>query len=234
MGALVLAGCANGDFGEVQSALVNDRMHDWIGFAATAEQPGMPSSFELTDDERQLRDLAYPLLEPPYNRQKWYSVAGEYGFLGMSRAGTDRTAYASHLLGDGYRSPSARYSQLIDDVRNDMTRMPQFFEIAGRVLDIDQKRRKSMAYVNGLSAGNRDDALRRTKENAAIVSMVRASLSDRVAGYRFALERLVVITPMQQAVDAERTINQMQASVAHYRTHTAPSWAREQSLAFQR
>lgn len=234
IGFLTLAGCANGDFGEVQPALVNDKIHDWVGVAATAGQPGMPSIFEMTDDERQLRDLAYPLIEPPYRRQQWYSAAGEHGLFSINRGGFDRSAYANHLLGAAYRSPSARYSQLIDDIRNDETRLPQFFETAGRVLDIDQKRRKSFAYVGGLSESNRVNALQRIKENASIVSLVRKNLSERTAGYRFALERLVIITPSSQAVEAERALNQLQASVAHYRTHTAPTWAREQSLAFSR
>ncbi len=30
-----------------------------------------------------LRDLAYPLIEPPYERQRWYSVLNEYGFRGI-------------------------------------------------------------------------------------------------------------------------------------------------------
>ena len=58
------------------------------------------SSFELTDDERALRDLAYPLIEPPYDRQQWYSVAGEYGLYRPIRGPAfDRTAYAMRSAG---------------------------------------------------------------------------------------------------------------------------------------
>src|ERR1019366_10387621 len=59
------------------------------------------------------------------------------------------------------RSPSVRYARLMDDVRNDMTQLPQFFETAGRVLDIDQKRQKSMALVSALSPTERKNAERR-------------------------------------------------------------------------
>ena len=54
---LLLAGCGtpNGDFGEVRPTLVSDGMHDWVGPYATGS---VPSKFELTDDERALRDLA--------------------------------------------------------------------------------------------------------------------------------------------------------------------------------
>ncbi len=233
----LLAGCGtnNGDFGEVRPTLVRDDVHDWLSLDAIAGQPTLPSHFEVTDDERQLRDLAYPLIEAPYDRQQPYSVAGEYGVIGSNhRAVFDRTNYANHLFGSRYRSPSARYSQLTDDIRNDVTRIPQFFETAVRVLDIDQKRRKSLSYVSALSAMERDHALRRIRENASLVSLVRAKLTQRVSGYRFALERLVVMTPSPQAVDVERSLNQLQAQIARYRTNSAPTWAREQSLAAAR
>ncbi len=233
---MLLSACTtNGDFGEVRSTLVRDDMHDWLSRDATAGQPGFPSSLAPTDDERQLRDLAYPLIEQPYDRQRWYSVAGEYGVIGSNhRTAYDRTAYANHLLSSGYGSTAARYSQLTDDVRNDVTRIPQFFETAGRVLDIDQKRRKSLAYISDLPAAERDNALRRIHENASLVSLVRTTLAQRVSGYRFALERLVVMTPSPQAVDVERSLNQLQVQIARYRTRSAPTWVREKSLASAR
>lgn len=231
----LLAGCtANGDFGEVRPTLVRDDVHDWVGVDAIAGRQTWPSSFQLTDDERALRDLSYPLIEPPYDRQKWYSVAGEYGVIGSAhRTGFDRAAYANHLLSDRYRSPSARYAQLIDDIRNDSTRLPEFFETAGRVIDIDQKRRKSLAYVSALSESERKNALRRIQENALIIGMVRTSLAQRASAYRYALERLVIMTPESQAVEAERNLNRLQAQIARYRGHLPPTWERERSLAAQ-
>jgi hypothetical protein len=229
----LLAGCAsNGDFGEVRSTLVRDNIHDWLSVDATAGIPGSPSMFEVTDDERALRDLGYPLIEAPYDRQQPYSALGEYGAIGANhRAAFDRSAYANRLMSSRYRSPSARYAQITDDIRNDVTRIPAFFETAARVTDIDQKRRKSLAYVDALSPMERGNALRRIQENASIISLVRAKLAQRVAGYRFGLERLVIMTPSQEAVEVERSINQLQAQIARYNNRSAPTWAREHSLA---
>src|SRR5690554_6901046 len=66
----VLAGCANGDFGRVRPLLVRDEVHDWVGREAVEVKNIAPSEFQLTDDERLLRDLAYPLIEKPYQRQR--------------------------------------------------------------------------------------------------------------------------------------------------------------------
>ena len=232
----LLTACANpGDFGRVRSEFVRDDMHDWLSRDAIAGTPSLPSSFELTDDERQLRDLAYPLIEQPYDRHQSYSPAGELGLIGSNhRTAYDRTSYADHLFGTRDRSPAARYAQLIDDIRNDTTRLPQFFENAARVQDIDQKRQKSMAYISGLSVAEKNNALRRVRENAGIISMVRTKLTERVSGYRFALERLVIMTPSSEAVEAERSLNQLQAQIARYRNPTAPGYVREQSLAAAR
>ena len=226
----LLGGCGtpNGDFGEVRPTLVRDDMHDWVGPYASADYA---SGFALTDDERALRDLGYPLIEAPYNRQRWYSVAGEYGVIRPGRGPVfDRTAYATRLLAAHDRSPSARYAQLGDDVHNDITRAPQFFETAARVIDMDRKRRQSMAVVSALSPAERSNAERRMRENTSIVTLVREKLSQRVASYRFALERLVIATPSAQAVEVERAINQLRATIARYR-HLTPSWVREQNLA---
>lgn len=229
----LLAGCATRtDFAEVHPSLVRDDMHDWIGRTAVSGRPGPASSFELTDDERALRDLAYPLLQPPHERGQWYSVAGEYGLIGQDqRANFDRAAYATRLLSATARSPSARYAQLTEDIRNDTTRLPQFFETAGRVIDVDSKRRKSLAYVSTGKPTERENALRRIQENARIVAMVRMSVAQRASSFRYALDRLVVATPSSQAVEAERALKQLQGGIARYRTHLPPSWQREQSLA---
>ena len=230
----LLGGCGtpNGDFGEVQPYLVSDGVHDWVGPYASADRKG--SGFELTDDERQLRDLGYPLIEAPYDRQQWYSVAGEYGLFRPPRGPAfDRTAYAKRLLSADDRSPSARYAQLNDDIHNDVTRMPQFFETAGRVLDMDEKRRKSLRLVSALSPAERSNAELRMRENAAIVALVREKLAQRAASYHYALERLVITTPSPQAADVDRVIGRMRAELARYR-QPAPSWIREPSLASAR
>jgi hypothetical protein len=228
-GALILlAGCANSDFGEVNQTLVTDGIHDWIGRDASGPRRSAPSAFEYTDDERALRDNAYPLIEPPYDRQKWYSVAGEYGLYRTTVV--DRQKYFARLLEECHHSSAAVYARLLDDIRNDMVRLSQFFETAGRVVDIDEKRQKSLAYISDLNKGEWVNAQRRIRENAHVVDIVRWSLEDRVAAYRFALERLVVEMPSRQAVDVERALSQLQAQVLRYQV-LPPTWKREPSLA---
>ena len=120
----MITGCANSDFGEINQTLVTDGIHDWIGRDAPPPK-GKTSTFEYTDDERALRDNAYPLIEPPYYRQQWYSVASEYGLIKFNLA--DHRKYFDRVMQECHRSPSAVYARLIDDVRNDTTRICRNF-----------------------------------------------------------------------------------------------------------
>ena len=75
---LLLAGCSGGDFWRTRDDMRNDDMHSWIGREATASVGVHPSQFQLSENERQLRDYAYPLIEPPHSRPAWKSVFGDY------------------------------------------------------------------------------------------------------------------------------------------------------------
>jgi hypothetical protein len=160
------------------------------------------------------------LIAPPYTRGRWDSVLLEYGITRSKHNNwptDDYRAYGKRLMVRPYRSAGARYSQLIDDMRNDITRIGPFFQVARRVLDIDAKRAKSITYIPDLSAQERADARRRIAENALIVAWVQHSLKERADAFRYALERIVVATPYPMAVDAERTLMQLKQHISSNR-----------------
>jgi hypothetical protein len=215
---LALAGCSGGDFGRTRQDFLNDDMHRWIGAEATGSL-GLPASqFQLTDLERQLRDLAYPLIEPPLSRPAWKSVFGDYQPLPSpwrQRVVFDRTAYGRLLIDDPHRSHASRYALLIDDVRNDLTRFEPFYATAARVLELDRKRNAGLAQVSQLSSFEYTDAVARMEENTLIVQWVQQCLERRVSSYRWALERLVIQAPDNMASDADRLITALAAQAAN-------------------
>lgn len=221
IGLVALAGCTSiGDFGRIDSELVTDGIHDWVGRDA-ARQAGLPASKNrLTEDERALRDLAFPLIEPPYERQRWDAVIYEYGIDRLMRRDVwvfDRTAYYRHLLAKWDRSPSARYNQLSDDIRNDTVRIEPFFVVARRVADIDRRRLASMTAVADLSPAERINAKARIAENGLVIAWVQHSLNERCASYRFALEHLAIAEPERQAGDVDLNLTQLQQRIANYK-----------------
>jgi hypothetical protein len=216
--SVTLGGCSGGDFGRTREDFRSDDMHRWIGSEATASI-GLPASqFQLTDNERQLRDLAYPLIEPPHSRPAWKSVFGDYKPLPSpwrQAPAFDRSAYGRQLIDEPHRSHSSRYAQLMDDVRDDITRFEPFFAAAIHVIDLDKKRNASLAHVSELSPRERGDTLARMQENTVIVQWVQQSLQRRISSYRWALERLVIQAPDNIAADADRLIGELAAQTAN-------------------
>jgi hypothetical protein len=215
--ALALGGCASGDFGRTRADMRSDDMHRWVGEEATASVGIAPSQFQLTDDERQLRDYAYPLIEPPHTRPEWRGVFGDYTPLPAPwrrEARFDRTSYGRLLIDEPHRSHSSRYAQLMEDVRDDLSRIEPFFQVATRVLDMDSRRNQGRAIVSDLSPRENDDAKSRMAENAMVIKWVQHCLRQRAASYRWALERLVIQAPDPMVAEADRLIALLEAEAA--------------------
>ncbi|QOG20111.1 MULTISPECIES: hypothetical protein [Bradyrhizobium] len=224
-----LAACSGGDFGRTRADMRSDDMHRWLGVEATGSLGLKASQFQLTDEERQLRDLAYPMIEPPLSRPAWKSVFGDYKTIPSpwhQKIVFDRTMYGRTLIDEPHRSHSSRYAQLIEDVRNDITRFEPFFASAIRVIDLDRKRNATMARVSELSPREREDAVARMQENSLIVQWVQQCLEQRVSSYRWALERLVIQAPDGMAADADRLIGELAAQTANPPVMSQPPYGR--------
>jgi hypothetical protein len=211
--ALVFGGCV-GDFGRPRPSIFGDSRATRLGIEA-AHTLGEPASiYPLTEEEHLMRELAYNLIRPPYDRARWHVVLFDYARTGVAPVfGPDvRNVYGPQLI-SWYPSATARYARLTDDIRNDIVRIDPFAFAAGRVIDLDRKRDQSLAYVTTVAAYEVVNAQRRIAENALIVDWVRWCLTERAAAYRFALERLVIALPSPAAVEAERALGELEQRI---------------------
>jgi hypothetical protein len=227
--AATLGACSGGDFGRTREDMRSADMHRWLGLEATSSTGLRPSQFQLTDNERQLRDLAYPLIEPPHSRPAWKSVFGDYTPIASPWRQAplfDRTAYGRMLIDEPHRSHASRYSQLIEDVRSDVARFEPFYASAIKVIDLDRKRDASLKYITELSPRERADAVARMQENSLIVQWVQQCLEQRVSSYRWGLERLVIQAPDGMAADADRLIGELAAQTANPPVAAQPPYGR--------
>lgn len=209
---LPFIGCFNTDFGRVRPTLRSDQMHSWMGPAVNNHYGYPASSFRLTEDEQMMRDLAFPLIAPQYDLNQWYSVLIQYGVGGPFQPNWwvyDPTTYAQVMFQEPARSTETYYNRLIEDIRNDIVRIPPFATVARRVTDMDRKREKSLQFVPDLTPDERANATARMMENSLIARWVHQSLMERSYGYRYALERLVISSPSAQAAEVERQLNMM-------------------------
>ena len=224
---LLLGACAaNGDFGRLKPGLVADDIHGWVGRDAARAVGAPVSRYPLTDEERLMRDLAYPLIEPPFDRARWYAIVNEYGvshYFGWPAFAVEE--YSVKLLNRQYRSATARYAQLNTDIRSDAMRIPEFFAAARRVLDLDRKRAQSFRYVSAPTPDELGNATARIAENELVVGWVQRALVERSEAYCFALQRLVIATPAPMAVEAERSLTLLTTRIAENSQVVAPRFA---------
>lgn len=173
---------------------------------------GIPSPFPLTEEEKQLRKFADRLLVPATDQELGFAYT----------PGADYTSYAAFLLDTPFRSATARYSRLIDDIRNDLQRIDPFFMLARRVAELDQKREGSIPHVSIISGGEVTAARVRVQENIAVMMTVHAALQERVRSYRFALDRLVIALPSPMAAEVERILVELNRRVADIQVIASP------------
>jgi hypothetical protein len=213
--AFLFGGC-HGDFGRPRPSILSVDRPAWVANGAAAAL-GEASAYPFTDEEIVLRERAYPMIRPPYSRERWLLILGEYrrtSAIPYYGENYDYAAYAAKLLSAPYRSASARYAQLIDDIRNDLGRIAPFVETGYRVVDLDRKREKSLAFVSGLTVDEAANAAARVRENAMILAWVQKCMGERAASYRYLLERLVIATPSPTAVEAERGLAELERRIA--------------------
>ena len=179
---------------------------------------GMPHSlYPLTDDEASLRDQAFSLLQPPQHREVWNTLIKSFAqatVFPLDILRVDRYAYANMLIGMPYASEAGRYSRLIDDVGSDYLLLGPFMVTACRVIDMDARRARSLAHVQGFTEYEINNALARNNEDRILIEGVELPLDSRVWSYRYALNRLVVAVPSPLAVQAERAIERYAVQVA--------------------
>jgi hypothetical protein len=114
---------------------------------------------------------------------------------------------------------------LIDDIRNDAVRLGPFFDIAHRVVELDRRRQLSMDYLADVGPPQRLNALARVGENSLTIAWVQHSVALRCAGYRFALDHLVVAEPENIAAQADVALALLQQQLAANQLMPAPRFA---------
>jgi hypothetical protein len=215
--ALFFSGCY-GDFGRPRPGTTRIERPAWVTEQAAQSLHEPASVYQLTDDERLLRELAYALIRPPYSRERWYVVLGQFvrvsavPFYGEN---SDYEAYAHELLAAPTRSPAVRYAQLNGDIRSDLGRIEQFVPVAFRVADADAKREKALAYVSGLTPDEAANAVWRVRENAMVLAWVQHCLTQRAASFHYVLERLIIASPSADGVMIERLLGELDARIAN-------------------
>jgi len=229
MAAVLVSGCGlYGDFDRVRPSLATDEANARIARDAVVRTGRKPSDFQLTDDERQLRDLGRAIIPSPNERNRWDTAFREYvrdelvavrpPKNGPVPVKFDRAAYWNdlHEHEGERRSESSAYQKLIADAHEDVIRLEPFFAIAARVAEMDRRRELFGTQAASSSADEHVNARKRNYENIAIVDGVCRALGERMVSYNYALERLVIHAPSPIAADGERALTLLHTRIGQY------------------
>ncbi|MES2905731.1 MAG: hypothetical protein V4691_01670 [Pseudomonadota bacterium] len=216
---LFLTACVTqpvGDFGRKDDSVFHDTILSGAGNFIAAEKRGeLVSSYEMTDQENELRRVAWDLVRPPGGGTwesdfvfslKWARIAPDawYDY-------SDNDFYML-LREGGLLSHETYYERLVQQAQGDASRMPVFRDVATRVGKADGARRAAITALQADSMMRRD-AEARIDENIRVVDWVEASMLKRIHAYRTTLGRLMIEVPSTKAVDAEAAIDALEWEV---------------------
>jgi hypothetical protein len=146
-----------------------------------------------------------PQLERQY-LERWTAEMRRTRIISVAKTIPEREDYVRELLSHDFRSSGARFARLEMDIRNDRERFPPFIAVANKVANYDRVRERSLGLTPDLNAEERENAFGRIEENKLLVWTVQNSMRERAGIYRYALQRLVVQTPDDAAIGAEREL----------------------------
>lgn len=207
------AGLAIGaDFGREDSGVMDRKILPLIGSFAARFREEPVSYFNLTDEEKLLRQQARRLIAPPHARDWIHAIASRiqrYRVAAPLDHRLSTNAYYAFLRSDSFRSTAGRYGRLSADIASDAALIPAFFARASQVSATDVMRIDAVA-IYGAGSDERfavqsplmrpmtsvqTAAHARVYENKELIDWADRAVAFRIESYRNAIERLAIEEP---------------------------------------
>jgi len=200
-----LAGCARpvGDFGRAAPDPLHDTIMPLVGSARATVAKEPVSSFNLTDQEQEMRDRVWRYLIAPHAVDWFQDNIAELQrtrILPITDKPLRTDRYYGWLHSERFASSRTRYSRLGDDVAADIEMMPTTFAAICAALQVDRQRGVAANGLPNLEDKMRTDAAARQAENEAQIALFVRATGNRYDSYNYALDHLLVETPHDEAV----------------------------------
>ncbi len=209
-----LSACARpiGDFGRAKPNLVHDEVMPAIGSLRASTNGEPVSNFNRTDEEKEMQDRVWRFLIAPHAKDWFFDIVVEWQRTRLSLEQDEKFyigRYYSYLQSQNYSSSRVRYTALSRDIMSDTKTVPLVFNAICAVKEID--RRRSVAVNSLASAGQFEQALvlQRKAENKIFIDWFVRALNYRYQSYSFALERLLIETPHEDAREVDARLSEM-------------------------
>ncbi|PTW57671.1 hypothetical protein C8N35_110150 [Breoghania corrubedonensis] len=213
-------GCARptGDFDRATPNVMHDEILPEAGRVMAAKRGEPTSTFNLTDQEEELRNRAWALIRPASSRDWVDATATEAQRTRIIKPIDDKLdprIYYMYLRSDKFSSSQTRYDRVISDISGDTDLVRPFCQLAVRVEDMDAERLNATNRRPDLKPEEYAAAVGRVNENRRIISWVTRALKFRLVAYRHAIDRLEIETPSRDRVwDANTAWRHLAGEVA--------------------
>lgn len=206
---IVLAGCARptGDFGRAEHNVIHDEIMPAIGNARAGG-----STFNLTDQEVEMRDRIWRYLVAPHAYDWFGDIAVEYQrtrIVEMSDKPLATDKYYGWLHSTRFASSRVRFARIEEDAIADIGTMPATFASICSVIEIDRQRQIASDAISGLEAETSVNVAKRRAENEAAIGWFVRSVQHRYASYSYALDHLLVETPHEGAISTNARLTEL-------------------------
>lgn len=228
---LALAACGPrpvGDFGRARPSFTHDTAMPAVGGALARARREPVSSFNQTDQEREMHDRVWRFLVSPHTQDWFYDVAVELQRTRVTPALDHKYApdrYYNWLRSADYRSSRTRYATVGRDIAADLDTIPATFLAICAVIEVDRQRAVAQQGLQLGGEATADVAARRAENDMRIAWFVRA-LNYRYTSYNYALDHLLVETPHEQSMAVDEALRQLHLFVGRANRHDFCSGAR--------
>lgn len=198
-----------GDLGRPRPTIWTQLIAPEAGYWSATFRGEDASYFRLTDDEEQMRDRAWRFVMPASPNSVFQGEVSNLAhtrILPVAAQSTDVSDYFRGLTSISFASQASRYNRLAEDANADRLLIGPFRANAGRVVNMDRVRMRTVEASPDVPADKQAPAMARVIENEGLVFWVCERVDFRIRSYRYALANLVVEMPSREAVKAERAI----------------------------
>lgn len=216
------------DFGRGEKGLITDRVLPVLGGFVARFRGAPVSYFNLTDEEKLLRQQVRRLVAPPHARDWLHAVVERVQRYRVTAPVIDpylsTNAYYAYLRSDRFRSTAGRYGRLRADIAADAGLVPPFFARASQVAAVDVLRLEAVELY-GPGKANwfalqsplvrpmtsvQTAAQARVFENQELIDWAERAVNFRIESYRNAIERLSIEEPDGRAGIADGELQRLE------------------------
>lgn len=205
LGLAAVSACTRptGDFGRAEPSELHDNLLPGFGKALRYTTQQTVSTFNLTDDEKELRNRAWALIAPP-SSSDWIGITTtelrRTGILPEKYLWIDPEKYYEVLRSEKYRSSETRYNRIVRDMESDRTLIAPYCEVARRVAAADKERRLALERRPAPTSDDVAGVYARLEENDDVTRWVLGMATIRLKAYRHAKNTLELETPSQEKI----------------------------------